>query len=69
MADLETKVISALTKKRHRLATRLTKRGGRGVGLAETIDRLDCAIAALNGELQCPHCEAVLTSSMESDEE
>jgi hypothetical protein len=59
---LEDKVIEALTKKKNELLEQLNERGGRGVELANRIDRLDMAIDALKGELHCPHCEARLTS-------
>lgn len=64
MGELERRVIAVLEKKRDRLFGRLSKRKGRGVQLADAIDRLDRAIDALKGELHCPSCEARLTSGL-----
>jgi len=52
-----------LRAKRETLWRRLEKAGGRGVPLAEHIDRLDAAMAALRGELFCPDCERQLTGN------
>jgi len=40
----------------------LDRQGGRGIELANEIDRLQFALDALKGELWCPCCEARLTS-------
>jgi hypothetical protein len=65
--NLDDRVVAALEKKRARLWKRLERRGGRGVELANEIDRLDCAIDALKGELYCPHCEARLTGERKTE--
>lgn len=57
----EDKIIDALGKKAKLLRKELDANGGRGVELAEHIDRIETAIAALNGELVCLHCEAQIT--------
>src|SRR4051812_26504796 len=58
---LEERIIKALKRKRRRLIWVLDANGGRGIELADDIDRLGFAIDALNGELFCPHCEEGLT--------
>jgi hypothetical protein len=59
---LDQKVIEALEKKQSQLMAQLKRRGGRGVDLANEIDRLILAIDALRGNLTCPMCESQLTS-------
>lgn len=58
------KIVTTLMAKKNRLVELLDKRGGRGVKLANEIDRLNHAIDALQGELFCPHCSARLTSGI-----
>ena len=57
------RIIAALTRRLTRLRRKLEKQGGRGVALANEIDRIDFAVDALKGELVCPHCEAQLTGN------
>jgi hypothetical protein len=61
MTPAEQKLVALLRKKAARLRERLEERGGRGVSLAEHVDRLDAAADALAGELYCQHCGARLT--------
>jgi hypothetical protein len=61
MPALEEKIIAILERKAEKLRRLLSKQGGRNVAVAEHIDRLDMAVDALRGELQCPHCQAQLT--------
>ena len=63
MSTFEGKVIGVLEKRRARLVAALDRKGGRGVELADAIDRLGFAIDALRGDLHCPHCAARLTSA------
>jgi hypothetical protein len=55
-------VIVDLEGVRRRLAAKLDARGGRGVSLANALDRVSFAIDSLKGELFCLHCSARLTS-------
>lgn len=63
MTDHEQEIVARLTRNRDKLMEELERRGGRGVALAEHIDRLDAAIDALRGELCCPCCEAQITGN------
>jgi hypothetical protein len=58
MSPAERKVVAFLRSKRDRLCKELERRGGRGVSLAEHIDRLDAATDALEGTLAGPHGES-----------
>ncbi len=62
-ANPHQKIIETLQKRKNRIVANLDKQGGRGISLADEIDRLDLAIDALTGELHCPLCEARLTSA------
>lgn len=64
MNKVEQRIVSYLKARRDRLVAVLERKGGRGVALAEHIDRLDAAIDALEGCLTCKHCEAQLTGEV-----
>jgi len=61
-ANPHQKIIETLQKRRDRIVASFDKQGGRGIDLADEIDRLNLAIDALDGDLHCPTCEARLTS-------
>lgn len=46
-----------LTKVRDRLSAAFEESGGRGVELAEELDKVSSALAALSGDLFCPRCD------------
>lgn len=56
------RVIVELKSEMARLRATLVNSGGCDTTLANQIDRLDFAIAALAGELNCPYCDCQLTS-------
>lgn len=58
----ERNVESQLEEEIAGLREQLDEQGGRGIELANEIDRLQLALDALQGELFCPQCEARLTS-------
>lgn len=72
MVNVAAEVESA-TKILERAATRLREAldaaGGRGVEVANELDRVQFAIDSLKGELGCPHCQAVLTSGRDEEED
>ena len=55
-------IIKKLEFRAEKLRAALERKGGRGVDLADEIDRIEFAVASLKGELSCPHCDARLTS-------
>lgn len=56
----EEDAIDCLKGKRNTARAMLNARGGRGVELANEVDRYEYALDALHGDLNCCHCEAKL---------
>lgn len=56
-------IIEWLTKRSDKLSKQLEEQGGRGIKLADEIDRLNYAADALRGDLLCPCCDSKLTSN------
>jgi hypothetical protein len=63
MTKKEEEIVKKLEADAKRLREKLDEQGGRGVELADQIDRLETAAEALRGRLHCPHCDKQLTGN------
>ncbi len=65
---MELKLAAQLREIAGRLKKKLELRGGRGVALAERVDRLELAADALEGDAYCNQCGAQIAGHVREDD-
>ena len=63
MTKTEESIVAVLEKEAESLREQFEAQGGRGIALAEHIDRIERAIDSLKGELFCSECGRQLTGN------